>query len=414
MNEYIQTVIDEGIDVPCAVDEQNKYVRKDGIVGTLTTVQKDNYVVEPSFVNGDICKNVRAGGHGSTDRRSWDMVECNTTLRIRKLTPKECFRLQGFDDESFHKAEAVNSNTQLYKQAGNSICVPVVEYIIKALVDCGALEKEKENKEMELKMNDYQLPEKISFNFEELKAELTEKVSMYETMVYTDDQIKEAKADKANLNKLKKALNDERIRREKEYMVPFNEFKAQINEIICIIDKPCMVIDQQVKAFEDKRKQEKLDEITGLFNSLEHPEWLHIAQIFDDKWLNASTSMKSVQEEITAKLEKISTDITTLSNLPEFGFEAVQVYKSSLDMNKAISEAQRMSQIAKAKAEAEAKKAAEQVPVEATIPVAEDVAKAPAQDASKQWIKFQALMSIEDAVALKAFFNGRNIEFKAI
>ena len=66
-------------------------------------------------------------------------------LRIRKLTPKECFRLMGFDDDSFHKAEAVNSNTQLYKQAGNSIVVSVVEYIIKALFECGALEKESEN-----------------------------------------------------------------------------------------------------------------------------------------------------------------------------------------------------------------------------------------------------------------------------
>ena len=61
------------------------------------------------------------------------------SLRIRKLTPKECFRLMGFDDESFFKAEAVNSNTQLYKQAGNSIVVPVVEHIIDALIDCGAL-----------------------------------------------------------------------------------------------------------------------------------------------------------------------------------------------------------------------------------------------------------------------------------
>ena len=68
---------------------------------------------------------------------------------------------------------------------------------------------------MELKMNEYQLPEKILFNYEELKQELTEKVAHYETLVYTDDQIKEAKADRANLNRLKKALNDERIRREK-------------------------------------------------------------------------------------------------------------------------------------------------------------------------------------------------------
>lgn len=60
-------------------------------------------------------------------------------LRPRKLTPKECFRLMGFDDSDFEKAESVNSNTQLYKQAGNSIVVPVVEHIIGTLFDCGAL-----------------------------------------------------------------------------------------------------------------------------------------------------------------------------------------------------------------------------------------------------------------------------------
>jgi DNA (cytosine-5)-methyltransferase 1 len=54
-------------------------------------------------------------------------------LRIRKLTPKECFRLMGFDDSDFHKAELVNSNTQLYKQAGNSIVVDVLEYILKQI-----------------------------------------------------------------------------------------------------------------------------------------------------------------------------------------------------------------------------------------------------------------------------------------
>ena len=54
-------------------------------------------------------------------------------LRIRKLTPKECWRLQGFADEDFYKAEAVNSNTQLYKQAGNSIVVDVLEAIFTNL-----------------------------------------------------------------------------------------------------------------------------------------------------------------------------------------------------------------------------------------------------------------------------------------
>ena len=50
--------------------------------------------------------------------------------RIRKLTPKECWRLMGCSDEDFEKAEQVNSNTQLYKQAGNAIVVDVLEAIL--------------------------------------------------------------------------------------------------------------------------------------------------------------------------------------------------------------------------------------------------------------------------------------------
>lgn len=51
-------------------------------------------------------------------------------MRVRKLTPKECWRLMGFDDSDFEKAEKTNSDTQLYKQAGNSICVPVLEHLL--------------------------------------------------------------------------------------------------------------------------------------------------------------------------------------------------------------------------------------------------------------------------------------------
>ena len=56
-------------------------------------------------------------------------------LRIRKLTPKECYRLMGFSDEDFEKSKSVpTSNTQLYKQAGNSIVVNVLEGIFKNLL----------------------------------------------------------------------------------------------------------------------------------------------------------------------------------------------------------------------------------------------------------------------------------------
>ena len=58
----------------------------------------------------------------------------STNLRIRKLTPKECFRLMGFDDIDADRAAKVNSNVQLYKQAGNSIVVNVLEAILTNLL----------------------------------------------------------------------------------------------------------------------------------------------------------------------------------------------------------------------------------------------------------------------------------------
>ena len=66
---------------------------------------------------------------------TWEIDGEVYLIRIRKLTPRECWRLMGFTDEDFDKAEAVNSNTQLYKQAGNSIVVPVLEGICRELME---------------------------------------------------------------------------------------------------------------------------------------------------------------------------------------------------------------------------------------------------------------------------------------
>lgn len=64
----------------------------------------------------------------------WKDSMVNENMRIRKLTPRECWRLMGFTDEDFEKAQAVNSDTQLYKQAGNSIVVTVLEAIFKEML----------------------------------------------------------------------------------------------------------------------------------------------------------------------------------------------------------------------------------------------------------------------------------------
>lgn len=290
---------------------------------------------------------------------------------------------------------------------------------------------------MELRVNEVTIPEKISFNYEELKAELTEKVAFYETLVYTDDQVKDAKADRATLNKLKKTLNDERIRREKEYMQPFNEFKAQVNEIIGIIDKPIAVIDKQVKEFEDQKKANKQNAIEELFATIGFQNFVTLEKIWDPKWLNASVSMKSIEEQMRSRMYQIGDDVLTLHNLQEFGFEATEVYKQTLDINKAIKEAQRMAEITKAKAEAEAKKKAaeesrkaeeerkakeikeEQRVIVQTEPHEQAVTpQEPVQSADstqeRMVVRFEVLLTTEDAYALKEFFKSRSIEFKAI
>ena len=59
------------------------------------------------------------------------LLDDGSEVRIRKLTPKECFRLQGWTDDYFERAQFVNSDSQLYKQAGNGVTVNVIEEIAK-------------------------------------------------------------------------------------------------------------------------------------------------------------------------------------------------------------------------------------------------------------------------------------------
>lgn len=177
--------------------EQRLEPNRQGITNTITSVQKDNYVAEPRILDAkttrgaDVASTIRASIHkqGSrnllenikngrgyegvaiktANKKGYDMATdgdgvdlsypqsktkrgrvghgVSKTLmgadsmgtvdnyRIRKLTPKECWRLMGFDDLDFEKAEKVSSNTQLYKQAGNSIVVNVLEGILKNLLE---------------------------------------------------------------------------------------------------------------------------------------------------------------------------------------------------------------------------------------------------------------------------------------
>lgn len=270
---------------------------------------------------------------------------------------------------------------------------------------------------MELKINEVVLPAPITFNYEELRAELLQKVSVYETMVYTDNQIKAAKADRAALNRLKKALNDERIRQEKEYMQPFSAFKAQVNELCGIIDTATASVDKQVKEFEEQQKADKLQQIREFFENCNFGE-IKLEQIMDQKWLNASVSMKSIQEAIEAKGKQIANDLAVIDCLPSYAFEARECYIDTLDLAKAVSYAHRLQEQAEKRAawEAEQKKrkeaaaAVKPTQVMTNINDPDDIENIP----DRLWIGFQAYLSADEAKALGAWLRAQGIKYKAI
>lgn len=280
---------------------------------------------------------------------------------------------------------------------------------------------------MELRVSPVTFPEVIDFNFEELKTEITARVENYTNLVYTEEQIKEAKSDLATLRKFTKALSDERIKVKKDCLKPYEDFEAKIKELSAIVEKGINNIDSQVKNYDEAKKEEKYAAIVELFEMTGHPEWLTLEQIFNQKWLNASVKLSVVQAEIDTRLEQISKDLDILSNMPEFAFEAEEEYKLSLDLNKAISEGKRLSEIAKRKAEQErfraemdadlAKRKAEQTAEkvgEATFNNAPDITEQIPKQPEKLEVCFRVYMTVEQAKELKEFFDSRNIEFEKI
>lgn len=217
---------------------------------------------------------------------------------------------------------------------------------------------------MELKIYERNPQEEIKWNNEELKAEIAEKVKDYKNLVYTDNQIKDAKADRARLNKLVKALEDKRKEVKKECLLPYEKFKSQIKEVIAIVNEPIALIDTQVKEYEELKRNEKYAEIEKMFEEKNIFDWLDLKAVFDEKWLNASKNISRVEVELDEIIAKIDSDIRTLQSLKEFAFEAIEEYKHSLDISRAIAEGQRLAEIQRRKEEAkkeeEARKAEEQ------------------------------------------------------
>ena len=142
---YKEAYEGDGVNISSRMKYQRGNVQKESIQTLTTSGGNDREVVVETKIglfDHTSSDNFAKGKRNYGYRDEYGTLKCSpkysiyksTDLRIRKLTPLECWRLMGFDDKDFEKAAKVNSNTQLYKQAGNSIVVNVLEAILKELL----------------------------------------------------------------------------------------------------------------------------------------------------------------------------------------------------------------------------------------------------------------------------------------
>lgn len=185
----------------------------------------------------------------------------------------------------------------------------------------------------------------IKFNYEELKGGITASLEKYQNLVYTPENIKEAKDDRATLNALKKSLNDEKIKIKKEFMVPYDDFESKIKELIELVDKPASEIDKQVKVFEEQEKAKKREVINTIYseNIGAYAELISLEKLYDPRWENKTYKETDIVKEIQDVVKKADSDLKVIMDLKsEFEFQIKDTYFKTLDLGQALVEKQRL------------------------------------------------------------------------
>lgn len=187
----------------------------------------------------------------------------------------------------------------------------------------------------------------IDFNNEEIKKELTLRLEKYKGLVYSDEQIKLAKSDRATLNKFKEAIENKRKEIKKQCLKPYEDFELKIKEITALIDKPILEIDKQVKSYEEKLREEKREVITCIYNESigDLSPILPLKRLWDDKWLNVTYNLSNISKEIQEAIEKVKKDLEVIGQLKsEFDLQVKDKYLQTLDLSQALQEKTRLEE----------------------------------------------------------------------
>lgn len=200
----------------------------------------------------------------------------------------------------------------------------------------------------------------LTTNAKQIRDMVKAALPMYDISNYNDENIDQAKKDKAALNKAAKALNAKRLEIEKEFMKPFGEFKDVVTETVKLIGECSAKIDTVVKQNEQQYKDKKKVTIRTYFDGL-NVNLVDFNKVFKLEWLNKSASMKSVCNDIDAIFAKIENELSTLKGFGE-DFDVLHTYyMDTLNIASTIQYANRLKeQRERAKAAEEARIKAEQ------------------------------------------------------
>ena len=202
----------------------------------------------------------------------------------------------------------------------------------------------------------------IKWNREELEAAVKAKVAAYQNVVYTEDNLKQAKADRAELNKLVEAIEERRKKVKNIIMEPYTNFESEVKEVLELIKEPASLIDRQIKDFEDQQKEEKKSDIRAAYDEVigDLADVLPFDKVFESRYLNKTYKLSTAQADVKRKVERVRTDLETIDSLDsKYKLNAKDVYIKTLDLSKALAENKRLSDLEE-KLEAEKRRKAEE------------------------------------------------------
>lgn len=190
----------------------------------------------------------------------------------------------------------------------------------------------------------------IEFNFDELKTELTTRLEKYNNLTYTEDTVKDAKEDRAGLNKFKEAIENRRKEIKKLCLKPYEDFEKKVKELTGLIDQPIIAIDTQIKNFDNQRIEAKKIDIQDFYNSVveDLAEILTLDKIFNQKWLNATYKMTNIEKEIIETIGKVKGNLNIIKDLkldPALELQVKDKYLQTLDFGLAMAEKTRLENV---------------------------------------------------------------------